>query len=462
MRKFLLFILLIVSLAVSPSASKAAVSGLNFNGQNNYINPKLAFDNSKPFTVQAELKLNQINTANNMHIVSNLDARKGFAISYRTSDNRLTFVSYNGDSATQSANSSNNIQANKWYRVTGVYNGTDLKLYIDGVLQQTEVLSGVSQKGIPPVFFGARPIGTGTSYTEPFKGELGEVKLWNKALTQAEVTNNNNTTNLVGYWVLDGLTTSTVYDQSINNNHGQAFNFLSNLGLSASNLTDMAIGMSWGNFTNANYELIQNGRTIYSGPNAQYTHQNLISDTLYSYTLKGKSANGESIPITKTFATKPGELSILQVPSALNFNAITLNGLEQKSYGSFNQKIIVKDTRKNRNGWKLVVKATPLKSTNSMRTFPTNKISLKPVSSITQTSGLVATKPTITNSTQFIDEEKKKLVSAGTNTGYGVYEITLPSQALELTLSPANTYVNSNGSALSYFTDLTWTIEEGA
>lgn len=47
------------------------------------------------------------------------------------------------------------------------------------------------------------------------------------------------------------------------------------------------------------------------------------------------------------------------------------------------------------------------------------------------------------------------LVSAGTDTGQGIYEITLPNDALELTVNPGTTYAGD------YKFNITWSLLPG-
>jgi hypothetical protein len=57
-----------------------------------------------------------------------------------------------------------------------------------------------------------------------------------------------------------------------------------------------------------------------------------------------------------------------------------------------------------------------------------------------------------------------KVLTAATNTGMGVYQISFPEHSLTLTLNPATTYVDSvnyAGKATPYSTTLTWTIVAG-
>ncbi|RTR28102.1 hypothetical protein EKG37_17515 [Robertmurraya yapensis] len=78
---------------------------------------------------------------------------------------------------------------------------------------------------------------------------------------------------------------------------------------------------------------------------------------------------------------------------------------------------------------------------------------------MSQISGLKGIAPTIVNSEQFIDGQQFiTLVSASEETGYGIYEMTFPSNALQLELNPAFAYVRQDGTPLKYQTDINWRV----
>ncbi|MEQ2529137.1 LamG-like jellyroll fold domain-containing protein [Bacillaceae bacterium CLA-AA-H227] len=448
--------------------SAYAASDLNFNNNAYFeIGNGSQIDSTPKISVQALVKFTSLDVP---QAIACKAEGGGFCLEYDVNDKTVQLSLYI-DGVYRIANANSSPTLNTWYHIVGTYDGTNIRLYINGVLQD-DVQSAPGQATktpTTPFAIGQNPkAGGGSTYTK-FHGYIREVSVWNKALTQTEVNSIRSNgvkgyeSGLVGAWKPNSLTTGKVYDLTTKNMDGIGYRFSQAFPLIASSISDLGMNLSWTKSSEiSSYKLVRGSSSLYSGTGNSYSEKALVSDTNYDYTLTAISTNGESID-SKTFKTAVGELAILQVPSAINFNPITLNGADQKSYGTFNQKIIVKDTRKSRNGWKLVVKAAPLKSSNGVRTFPSNKIALKPVSAITQTSGAVATKPSITNSTQLIDTSSvKKIVSAGTNTGQGVYEITLPSQALELSVNPSNAYVNPNGSSLNYYTDLTWTVEPGA
>lgn len=92
----------------------------------------------------------------------------------------------------------NTISANTWYNVVFVLDRSNyLRIYLNGVLQSVTVTSGTNNM-IPYIsvnYNNNKPfrIGTGTaadnvSISNPFSGSIDEVSIWNRVLTQTEIT----------------------------------------------------------------------------------------------------------------------------------------------------------------------------------------------------------------------------------------------------------------------------------
>ena len=110
----------------------------------------------------------------------------------------------------------------EWHYVCYTFDGSTTKVYFDG--QEISDLSWddwyVNDQG---VYIGARP-GISSQY---FDGEIDEVQVWNKALTEQEVQlymhkrPSGNDPNLVGYWDFNEGEGQVAHDLSDSNNHGQ-------------------------------------------------------------------------------------------------------------------------------------------------------------------------------------------------------------------------------------------------
>ncbi len=71
---------------------------------------------------------------------------------------------------------------NAWTHVALTYNGTTLRLYVNGVLAASQARTGSIQASSNPLW-----IGGNSPYGEYFQGLIDEIRIYNRALTQAEI-----------------------------------------------------------------------------------------------------------------------------------------------------------------------------------------------------------------------------------------------------------------------------------
>ncbi|HEY2951509.1 MAG TPA: LamG-like jellyroll fold domain-containing protein [Verrucomicrobiae bacterium] len=118
------------------------------------------------------------------------------------------------------------LAANTWYHVAGVWDGTALRIYLNGVLDTTALPTTRNPKaGTTPLKIGERGNG-GT----PFNGLIDDVRLWNLARTDAQILADKNhclpgnTAGLAGNWRLDEGAGAVAGDATANGNHGALVN----------------------------------------------------------------------------------------------------------------------------------------------------------------------------------------------------------------------------------------------
>lgn len=117
----------------------------------------------------------------------------------------------------------------EWHHIAVTYDhnlGVDnAKFYIDGVFAATLTKSGNPTSSANSMF----PLSFGTNnYNnyQPLNGDLDEIRLWDRVLTQSEIRNKmcqplaGNESGLVGYWNMNDGTGNTVSDLTTNANHG--------------------------------------------------------------------------------------------------------------------------------------------------------------------------------------------------------------------------------------------------
>jgi len=86
----------------------------------------------------------------------------------------------------KSAGTYNNIVNNQWFHLVGIYDGSQVCLYVNGILDgQCSSLTGLIYTSLLPVFIGKMSSFGGT--TEYFPGLIDEVRIYSEALSATEI-----------------------------------------------------------------------------------------------------------------------------------------------------------------------------------------------------------------------------------------------------------------------------------
>ncbi|HNW97236.1 MAG TPA: peptide-N-glycosidase F-related protein [Bacteroidales bacterium] len=116
---------------------------------------------------------------------------------------------------------------NAWYHIAGVYDGSIMKIYINGELQASLNVTGAMNPSTGKILdFGENPTWTGRL----FDGTLDEIRIWNVARSQAQIQASmaseltGTESGLVGYWKMNEGTGTTANDATSNLNKGTLLN----------------------------------------------------------------------------------------------------------------------------------------------------------------------------------------------------------------------------------------------
>ncbi len=130
---------------------------------------------------------------------SNVDLLFGF----RNANARVIFDGIGND-----LSGSISVQTGEWHHIATVYDGDSISLYVDGTLDGKRAVNPADSFGVADFIIGARESSGGGAVTEPFRGIIHEVRIWNQALTPEQVDSAAHTrvpdfTNAAGFWGSD-------------------------------------------------------------------------------------------------------------------------------------------------------------------------------------------------------------------------------------------------------------------
>lgn len=113
---------------------------------------------------------------------------------------------------------------NQWYHIAATYDGSDMRLYLDGVLKSSKHFVGTLGANSKPLSLGYMAM---TDWTYFLTGKLDDVRIWNYARSATEIQGDMNTypqgneSGLVAFWNFDEANgCQTAYDLTANHNDG--------------------------------------------------------------------------------------------------------------------------------------------------------------------------------------------------------------------------------------------------
>jgi Concanavalin A-like lectin/glucanases superfamily/Bacterial Ig domain/Cadherin-like domain len=150
------------------------------------------------------------------------------------------------------------LPANVWTHVAGTYDGSTVRLFINGVQAASTTISGSIATSTGPL-----RIGGNSMWGEFFQGRIDEVRIYNRALTQAEIQSDMNTP--IGSTSNTAPTVSAIAAQTTNEDTAT--------GASAFTVGDAqtAAGSLTVSGTSSNTTLVPNGNIIFAGSGANRT-----------------------------------------------------------------------------------------------------------------------------------------------------------------------------------------------
>nr|NCS40427.1 hypothetical protein [Microcystis aeruginosa BS13-10] len=200
---------------------------LYFDGVNDYINAgvKPSLELSKTFTIEAWINpQKQIQQYGG--IIVNREGEYQVIIG---ADGTLVWAFANSSPGWTGISTGYVVKTNEWTHIAISYDNGLIKTYANGLLVHTYDGAGSLGDAHPnedEFRIGYRQAG----FSQYFKGQIDEVRIWNVTKTQAEIQANlnqkltGNEQGLAGYWNFEEATGNTVNDLTANKNNGTLIN----------------------------------------------------------------------------------------------------------------------------------------------------------------------------------------------------------------------------------------------
>ena len=200
--------------------------GLEFNGLQNPYASYVEVPDSTSLEVMSGITLESWFWANSYHQGGFFGKETGV-----DSHGYRLFPAWTGDIyfdlfATDIGSIRTSYAINQWTHVAATWDGTYMKLYLDGILKSEVLNPGVLRTNDLSLIIGAE-LGEGNTVWSPFDGVIDEARIWNVARTQSEIQTSmhsvlvGNEPGLVGYWRFDERTGQTAFDLSGYHNDGR-------------------------------------------------------------------------------------------------------------------------------------------------------------------------------------------------------------------------------------------------
>ena len=202
------------------------------------------------------------------------------------------------------------VPLNEWHHWAATYDASQVKLYMDGVLEWAVNYPGgnLALELNNPFSIGGGFNTSNAAAEEPFVGKVDDLQLYNRALSAAEV---------------QGL-----YDGSLPPPDTSAPSIPQELGATA--ISSTQINLSWSASTDnvgvAGYRVYRGGTAIGITTATSFSDTGLTASTLYTYTVTAYDAlnneSNQSVPASATtFATPPPDTTAPSVPQGLAASA---------------------------------------------------------------------------------------------------------------------------------------------
>jgi hypothetical protein len=177
------------TLTNGPTYNPNNLGSIVFDGTDDYVNCGSNSSLSVSSSITLSLWINSLTLFSSQNFPPFII--KGVNVSYMLFGNSLTNkirIRIGDNNADNVVDSISTISVNTWYNIVGTYDGNDMKIYINGILDNQKNRVGSIPTGSDNVYVGFNPVGEALRYN----GRIATTQIYNRALSQAEVLQNYN------------------------------------------------------------------------------------------------------------------------------------------------------------------------------------------------------------------------------------------------------------------------------
>ena len=216
--KSIVSVVFIVLALFSTTDFQAQHNALDFDGVDDYVNIGNNLNLTSAISIEAWVKTDELGSRQTIldkGYSSSGEPYYQYHVEVRSGGEVYFALSLGGTRKT--TETSTTLTAGQWHHIACVYNGSTIKIYIDGVEESSTNATGSISTYSTSLYIGAYsgpdPIGS-------FDGLIDEVRIWSDERTASEISTNRsielngNESNLVGYYKFNETGTNTVASNS--------------------------------------------------------------------------------------------------------------------------------------------------------------------------------------------------------------------------------------------------------
>ena len=276
---------------------------LKFNGANatTQVPDHAALDLAAAMTLEAWVYPQSVKSDWRTVVVKERESARSYGLYGGSSRGRSAGIADIGG-AEETAMSSKSLPLRSWSHLAATYDGSRLRLYVNGVLTDTETAAGSITTGDGPLRIGGSPV-----LDEWFNGTIDELRVYNRALGSSEIQTDMTTP----------IAPTSTGDTQAPSTPG---------GLSVTTTTGTSITLGWSassdNVAVAGYGLYRNGASVGSTAAGSYTFSGLTCATSYTlaadaYDGAGNRSGKGSVTASTSACAPAGDTQAPTVPTGL-------------------------------------------------------------------------------------------------------------------------------------------------